>query len=163
MGPMNGWSLLSGLGPGLVHTFPQVGPPGERCETSPVWLFFQLMVGKGMKEVRAAHSGFQRCPPPSFLCHFPLSSTRAMCRDHHMATWAPYGSISQRDSQEHKNAAVYFYDSPFSVPPSALQMASAPLLGSHTWISTMRHCPADLGVLTCQWQGTSSTFKTQYI
>lgn len=67
-----------------------------------------------------------------FPMPFPPQQTRAMCRGYHMATWAPYGSISQRDSQEHKNAAVYFYGSPFSFPPSALQMASAPLLDSHT-------------------------------
>lgn len=69
-----------------------------------------------MKEVRTAHSGFQRCPPLSFLCHFPLSSTRAMCRGYHMATRAPYGSISQRDCENIKMLLYTFMAAPSHSP-----------------------------------------------
>lgn len=64
---------------------------------------------------------------------FPPHCHRGHVDDHHMAPAGPrWLPLSKRGAQEHKNAAVYFYCSPFSFSSICLPYVYTMLLDSRT-------------------------------
>lgn len=76
-----------------------------------------------------AHPGLWKhlCPP---MYPFLLTATGAMWTTTRWLQPAPDGSLSKRGAREHKNAAVYFYCSPFSFSSICLPYVYTMLLGS---------------------------------
>lgn len=93
------------------------------------------------------------------MCPFPLSGNRAMCRGYHLATWAPYGSISRRETLNNIKMLLYtFIAAPSLIPSICLPYGVCTSIR----LSYVSLCQPDLGVThLCQGQGTTIAIKIQ--
>lgn len=119
---------------------------------------------QGWRNVRLGKGSSQ--PPGSFICShvgFPPHCHWGHVEDHHMAPSGPiWLHLPKRGAQEHKNAAVYFYCSPFSFSSICLPYGLWTLWGSRTHrplimrVANLTKIKA--GIHLCHWRGAYVTY-----